>query len=70
MSFNELFFVFFCIPRPGLLQDESLWLESEDADVLSVELDLTERTEGTNALGGLGLGLATTPTDAELLASA
>ena len=56
-------------PRFGLLQDESLWLESEDADVLSVELDLTERTDGTDALGGFGLGLAMTPTDAELLPS-
>lgn len=29
-------------PRFVLLQDESLWLELEEADVLSVELDLTE----------------------------
>lgn len=56
-------------PRFGLLQVESLWLESEDADVLSVELDLTEWTDGTDARGGVGLGLAMTPTDAELLPS-
>lgn len=57
------------LPRFGLLLDESLWLDSEDADVLSVELDLTESTNGTEALGGLDLGLATAPTDAELLHS-
>ncbi|TNN88609.1 hypothetical protein EYF80_000941 [Liparis tanakae] len=39
-------------------QDEFLWLESEEAEVLAVELDLTEHTEGTSALGGLHLGLA------------
>lgn len=38
-------------------------------DVLSVELDLTEWTDGNEALGGLGLGLAGAPTDAELLHS-
>lgn len=56
-------------PRLGLLQDESLWLESEEADVLSVELDFTEWTDGTDALRGFDLGLAMTPTDAELLHS-
>lgn len=60
-------------PRFGLLQDESLWLESEEAEVLSVELDLTDRTEGTDAAdarGGCDLGFGTTPTEAELLHSA
>lgn len=56
-------------PRFGLLQDESLWLESEEADVLSVELDLTEWTDGTDALGGFDLSLAMAPIDAELLHS-
>lgn len=56
-------------PRFGLLQDESLWLEAEEAEVLSVELDLTERTDGTDVLGGLVWGFVTTPTDAELLHS-
>lgn len=56
-------------PRFGLLQDESLWLESEETDVLFVELDLTEWTDGTDGLGGFDLGLAMTPTDAELLHS-
>lgn len=37
--------------------------------MLSVELDLTEWTDGTDTLGGFDLGLATTPTDAELLHS-
>lgn len=40
-----------------------------DVDVLSVELDLTERTDGNEALGGLDLGLAGAPADAELLHS-
>lgn len=57
------------LPRFGLLLDESLWLDSEDADVLSVELDLTEWTDGTDLLGGLDLSLAAAPTDAELLHS-
>lgn len=56
-------------PRFGLLEDESLWLESEEADVLFVELDFTEWTDGTDVLGGLDLGLATPHTDAELLHS-
>lgn len=56
-------------PRFGLLQDDSLWLESEEAEVLSVELDLTDRTDGTDTSGGSDLGLATTPTEAELLHS-
>ena len=56
-------------PRFGLMQDESLWVESEEADVLSVELDLTESTDGTDSLGGCNLGLATTPAEAELLHS-
>ena len=50
------------------MQDDSLWLESEEADVLSVELDLTEWTDGADTLV-FDLGLATTPTDAELLHS-
>lgn len=55
-----------CVSSPsfGLLQDES-----EEADVLSVELDLTEWTDGTDALGGFDLSLAMPPTDAELLHS-
>lgn len=57
------------VPRSGLLQDEFLWLESEEAEVLAVELDLTEHTEGTSALGGFDLGLTVNPTDAELLHS-
>lgn len=65
----QLWKYFVSSPRFGLLHDESLWLESEEADVLSVELDLTEWTDGTDALGGFDLGLATTPTDAELLHS-
>ncbi|MED6245604.1 hypothetical protein ATANTOWER_005460, partial [Ataeniobius toweri] len=56
-------------PRFGLLQDESLWLESEEAEVLSVELDLTERTDGIAVLKKCSLGFARTPTDAELLHS-
>lgn len=59
----------FFSPRFGLLQDESLWIESEEADVLSVELDSTERTDGTDGPGGFVLGLARAPTDAELLHS-
>lgn len=58
-----------CSPKFGLLQDEVLWLESEEADVLSVELDLTEQTDGTNALGGFDLGLVITPIEAEWLHS-
>lgn len=56
-------------PRLGLLHDESLWLESEEADVLSVELDLTEWTDGNDARGGFNLGLAAAPAEAELLHS-
>lgn len=37
--------------------------------MLAVELDLTEPTDGTGALGGFDLGLAVNPTDAELLHS-
>ncbi len=37
--------------------------------MLSVELDLTEWTDGPDASGRLDLGLATTPTDPELLQS-
>lgn len=33
-------------PRLGLLQDASFWLE---ADVLSVELEWTEWTDGTDS---------------------
>lgn len=55
-------------PRLGLF-NKSFWLDLEDVDVLSVELDLTEWTEGKEALGGAGLGLATALTDAELLHS-
>lgn len=50
----------------GLLYATSFWVESEDVDVVSMELDWTE---GKEALGGLDLGLATPPTDAELLHS-
>lgn len=56
-------------PRLDLLYAKSFWLESEDVDVLSVELELTEWTEGKEALGGSDLVLATPPTDAELLHS-
>lgn len=56
-------------PRLGLLYTKSFWLELEDVDVLSVELELTEWTEGKVALGGLDLVLATPLTDAELLHS-
>lgn len=56
-------------PRLGLLYARFFWLDSEDADVLSVELELTEWTEGKEALGGLDLLLAASPTDAELLHS-
>lgn len=56
-------------PRLALLYARSFWLESEDVDVLSVELELTEWTEGKDALGGWDLLLATPPTDAELLHS-
>lgn len=38
--------------------------------MLSVELDLTEWTDGSEARGGLDLVLVTPPTDAELLHSA
>lgn len=50
---------------------KSFWLDSEDVDVLSVELELTEWTEGKEALGGRDLDLAPAPapTDAELLHS-
>lgn len=54
-------------PRLGLLYAKSFWLESEDVDVLSVELELTEWTEGKEALGGLVWAMP--PTDAELLHS-
>lgn len=53
----------------GLLYATSFWVESEDVDVVSVELDWTEWTEGKEALGGLDLDLAKPPTDAELLHS-
>lgn len=53
----------------GLLYAMSFWVESEDVDVVSVELDWTEWTEGKETLGGLDLGLAKPPTDAELLHS-
>lgn len=56
-------------PRFGLLQDESLLLKSEEAEVLSVELDLMDRTEGTESLRGSGLCFGMTPTEAELLQS-
>lgn len=62
-------YCFILSPRSGLLQDESLWLESEEAEVLSVELDLTDRTDGIDALGGFSLSFGSTPTDAELLHS-
>lgn len=62
-------FCLVCSPRFGLLQDESLWLESEEAEVLFVELDLTERTDGIAALKNFSLGFASTRTDAELLHS-
>lgn len=57
-------------PRCGLLQDESLWLESEEADVLSVELDFTDWKDCDAALARFSRGSALTPTDAELLHSA
>lgn len=50
----------------GLLYATSFWVELEDVDVVSVEL---EWTEGKEALGGLDLGWAKPPTDAELLHS-
>lgn len=53
----------------GLLYVTSFWVESENVDVVSVELDWTEWTEGKEAQEGLGLGLAKPPTDAELLHS-
>lgn len=55
-----------CVSSPSL---DLLQGESQEADVLSVELDLTEWTDGTDALGGFDLTLAMPPTDAELLHS-
>lgn len=37
--------------------------------MLSVELDLTDRTDGIAALGKFSLSFGSTPTDAELLHS-
>lgn len=57
-------------PHPGSASNElNLWLELEEADVLSVKLDLLERTDGKDALGGFDLGLSTTAPEAELLHS-
>lgn len=52
------------------MQEVPLWLESEDADVLSVELDFTEWTDGSDFPGGFNLGFAAAPAEAELLHSA
>lgn len=49
-------------PRLGLLPDASLWLE---VDVLSVELEWTEWTDGADGRCGLNPSLTTPPPEAD-----